>query len=123
MQGTQVTILPDVLERGLKAVFCGTAVGPTSARLGAYFAGRGNRFWDVLHRVGLTPRKLQPREYHDLVNYGIGLTDLAKKRSGTDQQVAARDFDTEGLRAKIRRYEPKALAFNGKTAAVSFFAH
>ena len=46
-----MVVLPDVLERGLKVVFCGTALGPTSAQVGAYYAGPGNQFWDVLFSV------------------------------------------------------------------------
>ena len=63
-------VLPDVLERGLKVVFCGTAVGPTSAQVGAYYAGPGNQFWDVLFRLGVTPRWLRPDEFKTLLGYG-----------------------------------------------------
>ncbi|MCX6741231.1 MAG: mismatch-specific DNA-glycosylase, partial [Candidatus Parcubacteria bacterium] len=37
-------ILPDVLEKGLRIVFCGTAVGDRSAKRRCYYAGRGNKF-------------------------------------------------------------------------------
>src|SRR5438105_2649456 len=47
-----VTILTDVLREGLRVVFCGTAVGPTSARVGAYYARPGNQFWSVLYEIG-----------------------------------------------------------------------
>ena len=116
-----MTVLPDVLESDLKVVFCGTAVGPTSARVGAYYAGPGNQFWEVLFRTGLTPRRLRPDEYTTLPSHGIGLTDLAKKQSGTDDQVDASEFDVDGLRAKVRRFAPKALAFNGKKAGSAFY--
>src|ERR1700753_3045292 len=53
-------VLPDVLEPGLRVVFCGTAPGTASARAGAYYAGPGNRFWVTLHEVGLTPVLLRP---------------------------------------------------------------
>ena len=79
-----MSVLPDVLKPGLRVVFCGTAVGSKSARAGAYYAGRGNQFWSVLYRVGLTPRQLEPQEFRLLLQYGIGLTDLAKRRSGSD---------------------------------------
>jgi len=54
-----VDILPDVLKPGLKVVFCGTAAGNRSAKIKAYYAGRDNQFWAVLHRIGLTPRQFQ----------------------------------------------------------------
>ena len=41
-------ILPDVLAKGLRVVFCGTAASAMSAEQGAYYAGRGNAFWGTL---------------------------------------------------------------------------
>jgi hypothetical protein len=38
-----MTILPDLLAKGLDLVIVGTAPGRTSAERGAYYAGRGNR--------------------------------------------------------------------------------
>jgi TDG/mug DNA glycosylase family protein len=116
-----VSVLPDVLAPGLKVVFCGTAVGDQSARAGAYYAGPGNQFWKVLFRVGLTPRQLRPQEFHLLLEYGIGLTDLAKTRFGSDSSLVASDFDCDALIVKIKKFAPQALAFNGKQAAKEFY--
>lgn len=118
-----MAVLPDVLSRDLSVVFCGTAVGPTSARVGAYYAGPGNQFWDVLFRICLTPRRLEPHEFKSLLEHGIGLTDLAKKRSGTDEEIASSEFDVGALHSKIRSFAPKALAFNGKKAASAFYGY
>ena len=98
-------------------VFCGTAAGAVAARVGAPYAGPGNRFWWVLHEVGLTPRELEPREFRDLPQYGLGLTDIAKFASGSDSGLAARDFDPAAVVAKVERYAPGTLAFVGKRAA------
>src|SRR3954464_11234255 len=81
-------VLPDVLVPGLKLVFCGTAPSPTSAARGAYYAGPGNRFWDILAETGLTPRRLAPEEYGLLPQFGIGLTDIVKSQSGVDADIA-----------------------------------
>jgi TDG/mug DNA glycosylase family protein len=116
-----VSVLPDVLAPGLKVVFCGTAVGDQSARAGAYYAGPGNQFWKVLFRVGLTPRQLRPQEFHLLLEHGIGLTDLAKTRFGSDSSLVASDFDCDALIVKIKKFAPQALAFNGKQAAKEFY--
>jgi TDG/mug DNA glycosylase family protein len=110
-------ILPDVLAEGLDVVFCGSAVGAVSARVGAPYAGPGNKFWPTLHRVGLTPRLLSAQDYRNLPAYGIGLTDLAKFYSGADAGIRARDDDVEALLAKLARWRPAILAFNGKRAA------
>lgn len=113
-------ILPDVLEPGLDVVFCGTRVSARSFHLGAYYAGQGNRFWDILHQTGLTPKMVAPQGYYKLAGYGIGLTDLAKTSSGGDSGIKKHEFDTAGLRAKVEQYFPKVLAFNGKRAAAEF---
>jgi TDG/mug DNA glycosylase family protein len=55
--------LPDLLRPGLRLVICGTAAGRTSAAQRAYYAGRGNKFWRVLHEVGLTVTEFRPRDY------------------------------------------------------------
>jgi hypothetical protein len=39
-------------------VICGTAVGTASALAGAYYAGRGNRFWTILLQTGLVDEPL-----------------------------------------------------------------
>jgi TDG/mug DNA glycosylase family protein len=118
-----MNVLPDVLKPGLQIVFCGTAVGNESARANAYYAGRGNQFWSVLYRAGLTPRQMEPHEFRLLPQYGIGLTDLAKRRSGSDGVLSSSDFDCDALLARIERFQPKVLAFNGKRAARAFYGH
>src|SRR5437660_6183028 len=105
-------VLPDVIAPGLRVVFCGTAVGAKSARAGAYYAGPGNQFWPVLHRVGLTPRQLAPPEYTRLLDYGIGLTDVCKTRSGSDLELGEDGFDVVGLLERLRPVAPAYLAFN-----------
>ncbi len=110
------TVLPDILSDGLKVVFCGSAAGTKSAAKGAYYAGPGNRFWETIYRVGLTPRLLAPHEFATLRDYGIGLTDMAKSEFGPDSGLSALAYDPAGFRAKILRYEPAAVAFNGKGA-------
>ena len=109
-------VLTDLLQPGLRAVFCGTQAGTQSARRGAYYAGRGNRFWPTLHDAGLTPVRLAPEQYPMLLDYGIGLTDMAKKTSGADS-LLRRDHVDRTFGEKITRYAPRFLAFNGKRAA------
>lgn len=113
-------MLPDVLKNNLLIVFCGTAVGDTSARLGQYYAGPGNKFWKILCEVRLTPILLTPPEYKNLLNYKIGLTDLVKNKSGMDAEISSTDFGDNILLDKICKYQPKILCFNGKRAAKEF---
>jgi len=113
-------LLDDLLAPDLPLVICGSAAGHRSARLRQYYAGRGNKFWATLAAVGLTPRRLEPSEYRELLVYGIGLTDLVKGQSGGDRDL---DFGRAGrreLREKILAHRPRILCFNGKRAAKEF---
>lgn len=121
VKGVLLMILPDVLEPGLKVVFCGTAASNVSAAMGAYYAGPGNAFWPTLYAVRLTPRLLAPAEYRSVTRWGLGLTDLAKHESGVDSELSAGAFDAAALREKLLHYQPWAVAFTSKTAAGAFF--
>lgn len=117
---TEQEVLPDVLSSELSVVFCGTAVGIKSRNVGAYYASHNNSFWETLAAVGFTPVLLRPTDYSAMSAYGLGLTDLAKNAAGIDNALSKRDFDRNGLREKILRYQPRVLAFVGTTAAKLF---
>lgn len=112
--------LPDLLAPGLDLVICGSAAGARSAAVGLPYAHPGNRFWRTLHAVGLTPRLLRPDEFRALLDYGVGLTDMAKFYAGGDAGIRRGDDDPEALRRKLEAFRPRALAFNGKRAAGRF---
>lgn len=113
-------ILPDVLAPGLDLVLCGTAASRISAARRAYYANPGNRFWPTLHEVGLTPVRLRPEQYAEVLRWGIGLTDLCKTESGSDAELSALAFDVPGFIDKIRRFRPALVAFDSKTAGRTF---
>ncbi len=110
-------VLPDLLKKNLKAILCGSAAGHHSAQNQTYYSGPGNRFWQVLYQIGLTPIQLQPMEYSKLSDYGLGLTDLAKNTFGSDRDIAKSADDPNALTDKILNYRPLALAFIGKRPA------
>lgn len=110
-------VLPDYLEHNLRVVFCGTAVGTSSAVRGHYYAGIGNDFWRYLFEAGLTPRRLAPDDDETIPAYGIGLTDLAKNVAASNDRGLAGAYDVDGLAEKIERYVPLIVAFHGKEAA------
>ena len=114
-------ILKDVLKPSLKVVFCGTAASKKSAANKTYYAGPGNKFWKVLNDTGLTPRVFLPEEYTDLLNYDIGLTDIAKKVYGNDDEIKQGDYDIKSFIKKIKEYQPKIICFNGKNSAKIYF--
>jgi double-stranded uracil-DNA glycosylase len=110
-------LVPDLLAPGLDLVFCGTAPSPASFKARAYYANPGNAFWPTLHAVGLTPERLAPQRYPELLSLGIGLTDLNKTEYGSDHQLSRHAMDAAALHAKLRRFRPAAVAFTSKHAA------
>jgi TDG/mug DNA glycosylase family protein len=110
-------VLPDVLEPGLDLVLCGTAAGRKSAEAGAYYAKPGNRFWPTLYEVGLTQLRLMPHEYRALLDWRIGLTDVAKEHIGQDADIDPALVDVAALHARIAAVAPAILAFTSKNAA------
>ncbi|HZP99596.1 MAG TPA: mismatch-specific DNA-glycosylase [Reyranella sp.] len=110
-------LVPDLLAPGLDLVFCGTAPSPASFRARAYYANPGNAFWPTLHAVGLTPERLAPQRYPELLSWGLGLTDLNKTEYGSDHELSAQAMDARSLRAKIAKFRPAAIAFTSKNAA------
>jgi TDG/mug DNA glycosylase family protein len=110
-------ILPDRLTPNLRVWFVGTAAGPRSAAVGAYYAHPGNRFWRALHEAGITSRRFDPQDYPKLLELGVGLTDFCKTGWGVDAAIAREHFDVAGFKRKVSRLKPQALAFTSKTAA------
>ncbi|WIG56045.1 MAG: G/U mismatch-specific uracil DNA glycosylase [Rhodanobacteraceae bacterium] len=117
MSNRDAFILPDVLAPGLRVVFCGTAPGTRSAREGAYYAHPGNHFWRALFVIGLTPQLLAPAEFRDVLQFSIGLTDVAKHHFGSDAELPRTAFDAAALQRKLVRYRPRIVAFTSKNAA------
>jgi TDG/mug DNA glycosylase family protein len=113
-------VLPDVLAPGLRVVFCGTGAGAYSARVGAYYANPGNKFWPTLHAIGLTPHRIAPADFRAVLDHAIGLTDVAKEHVGQDTAIDLALVDAAALGAKMEQYRPGILAFTSKRAASLF---
>jgi TDG/mug DNA glycosylase family protein len=115
-EGERIRTLPDLLGRGLRLLFVGYNPSVRSALLGHYYAGRNNRFWDLLAAGGLTPRRLAFSEDALLPGLGIGITDLVKRPTRAASDVTAPEF-RDGVR-RVRRLlaelRPKVVAYNGK---------
>jgi len=110
-------MLKDVLTHNLDVVFCGTAKGEASARLGYYYAGPGNKFYGILHQVGFTPDELIPSDCYEINQYKIGLTDLVHTEFGNDNEISDESYDVSDFIKKMAFYKPKFIAFNGKKGA------
>jgi TDG/mug DNA glycosylase family protein len=116
--------VPDVLEPGLRVVFCGINPGRVSAAAGAHFANPRNDFWRLLHETGFTPSMLAPEEQFRALDHGIGLTNAASRTTPGSADLRRADFDgaAERLEALAAELRPEWLAFVGKEAYRGTFA-
>jgi mismatch-specific thymine-DNA glycosylase len=114
--------LPDLLPKGSKLVIVGCNPSPVSARIGCYYAGRGNQFWSLLHESGLVPERLKPLDGVRITEFGIGLTDLVKRPSKSSSDVSTREFAAgrKTLHRKLERIGPSVVVFNGKVVYEQF---
>jgi len=116
-------VLQDLLQERLRVVLCGTAASTVSAAAGHYYANRQNKFWKILYETRIVPEQLAPHQYRELLQHGIGLTDLVKTHFGMDNQIPLSKLEDPRtrLRASIAEFRPTFLAFTSKTAGEKFF--
>ncbi len=105
----------DLLKPGLTLVFCGYNPSLTSGRSGYHYAHPGNRFWRVLHASGVTKRLYRPEEDEQLLDLGIGFTNLASRPTRRADELTREEIQAgaEELREKLERFEPRVVAYTG----------
>lgn len=110
--------IADVIAPDLQVLFCGINPGLYSGWSGHHFARPGNRFWPTLYASGWTPRLLKPHEERELLQYGLGVTNLATRTTATAAELTAEELQLGGaqLVAKVEQYRPRVLAVLGVTA-------
>ena len=116
--------VPDVIGTDLLVLFCGINPGLYTAAVGHHFARPGNRFWPALHRSGFTDRLLSPFEERELMQRGLGVTNVVARATASASELTKDDFIKGGqaLRAKVRRYRPRIVAILGVGAYRQAFA-
>ncbi len=124
VQAAQNKRLPDVIGPDLKVLFVGINPSLYSAAVKHHFARPGNRFWPTLWRAGFTDRQLAPDEDRTLVQYSLGLTNVACRATARADQLDPEELQRGGrtLRRKIRKFRPLCVAILGVTAYRAAFA-
>ena len=109
--------LPDYLVPDLRILFVGINPGIRSATLGHHYAGRSNRFWNLLYEAALVPERLSYRDDSRLPEWGMGLTNLVPRATVGVEELTAVDYAAGRLTLlrKIRRYRPRMVALLGMT--------
>ncbi|MEU1791083.1 G/U mismatch-specific DNA glycosylase [Streptomyces sparsogenes] len=118
LEAARDRLVPDVAAAGLRVLFCGINPGLMTAATGHHFARPGNRFWPVLHASGFTPRLLKPSEQHELLSYGLGITNVVARASARADELSDEEYREGGriLQEKVTRLRPRWLAVAGVTA-------
>src|SRR5579871_2127826 len=114
--------LPDYLRKGMKLVLVGPNPSDRSARVGHYYAGRGNQFWSIMFESGVVPEPLSYDDDRRVLEFGIGLTDLVKRPTRTPEEIEREEF-AEGrvlLAQKLEEMRPRVVAFHGKDVYEKF---
>lgn len=107
--------VPDVIAPNLKVLFCGINPGLYTAAVGHHFARPGNRFWPALFKSGFTDRLVSPFEERELLERGIGISNVVPHATATAAELTKEDFIKGGrlLARKVKKYQPRVVAILG----------
>ena len=105
----------DIVRPRLKVLFCGINPSLYSGAVGHHFARPGNRFWKTLHRAGFTRRQLSPFEERELLQSGLGITNLVSRATAGAAELSERELRAGARRVRriVRRFRPAVVAFLG----------
>jgi double-stranded uracil-DNA glycosylase len=105
----------DVIARDLRVLFCGINPGLYSGATGHHFARPGNRFWPALHQSGFTEQQLEPENERQLLEHGLGVTNVAGRVTATAGELTKEELQRGAtrLKEKVTRYSPHILAVLG----------
>ena len=107
--------IADVIGPDLRILFVGINPGLWSGATGHHFARPGNRFWRAIHDAGLTPALLSPDHQAELLDYGIGITNLVDRTTARADELTPDELRAGGraLVEKVERFRPAKVAFLG----------
>lgn len=110
--------VPPVLAPGLRVLFCGINPGLYTAWSGHHFARPGNRFWPALHRSGFTDRQIAPAEQEQLLDLGLGITNIADRASARADELSRAELRAGAARLtrEVETTGARWLAVLGITA-------
>lgn len=112
--------LPDIPPEKGGVLIVGINPALASAKAGHYYQGAlGRRLWKRLDRVGLLSNAVPGAEDEALARAGHGLTDLVKRptRSASELTLDELRQGVDGLRTKIREWQPGVVIFPFKKVA------
>ncbi len=116
--------VPDLIAPDLDVLFCGINPGLYTAAIGHHFGRPGNRFWPALYGAGFTPRLFKPWDEHELLAFGLGITNMVERTTASAAELATSEYLAGGQRLArtVRKYKPRVVALLGIGAYRQAFA-
>jgi TDG/mug DNA glycosylase family protein len=107
--------VPDLIALNLKVLFVGINPSVYSAAVGHHFARPGNRFWPAIHGGGFSQRLLGPFDERELLAAGCGITNVVDRATIAAAELKPAELIAGGkkLARKVKRFQPKVVAFLG----------
>jgi TDG/mug DNA glycosylase family protein len=108
-------MLRDVAHPRLDVLFVGINPGLRSEATGHHFAGYSNRFWKLLYDARLVSEPIGAEDDDRLPEWGLGVTNVIGRATAGMDTLKPAEY-VEGvrlLRRKVRRLQPRIVAFVG----------
>ena len=108
--------ISDHLRENLDVIFVGFNPSIRSSETGHHYANPNNRFWKILFESGITPRKYDSSEDHQLLELGYGLTNIVSRPTKAADEITKEEYQQGKLelKQKIEKFRPKIVCFVGK---------
>lgn len=118
LEAAREKVLTDVIGPDLRVLFVGINPGLYTTAIGHHFGRPGNRFWPALHLGGFTKTQMSPYDDESLLELGLGVTNLVDRTTANAAELTPEEIAAGGekLRAKVRKYRPRIVAFLGMDA-------
>jgi len=115
--------LRDILKPRPRILFVGINPSLRSEQMGHHFASPGNPFWRLLYAARLVPEPLTCESDARLVEFDLALTNLCARatRAASELSTAEMIAGQRILARKIRRIQPRVVAFVGVSIYRRFF--
>lgn len=119
---SQLHPIPDHLANELNILFVGFNPSVRSSETGHHYANPRNRFWTILEQAGITDRRYQAEEDQDLLQSGIGFTNIVARPTKTAAEITPAEYaeGREQLLKKLQHYQPRCVCFVGKGVYEAF---
>lgn len=115
LQAAAGKTVEDVIAPDLRVLFVGINPGLYTAAIGHHFGRPGNRFWPALHASGFTPRLLSPYDERELLDWGLGITNVVARATAAADELSNDELRQGGriLLEKVERFAPRWVAVLG----------